>query len=516
MRGGARVPRARRTPGTLSPRPREPTKQMGPYRRPGAADLPGLARHQELRDIARAALRYGLLLLLDHDLFVRGLALEVQERAQGDGIFGRPELGEQHGGGTVGRVVDPARALRHVLDLDHLGLEAFQHEAAPVVGRPERDGFAVLQPALVEGLRVLVVDHVPREVVVDVAVLEDLDERRALVGGGELERLLHVRDVAVHDAGDERGTRRQSEDARADGTVGRAHGRGLGHLAQLARRRVLALGQAVDLVVEEQDRQVHVAPEDVQQVVAADREPVAVAGHDENLELGPRQLEPGGDSRRPPVDRVEAVRVHVVREAARAADPRDEHDVLFLKTEGRHRLLHRAQDGVVPTAPAPPHVLVGLEVLLGVLRHGSRGPRDNAHCFASRSWLMASRISWLASGMPRTRLNPTASTRYSARRTRTSWPLLISGTSTRLNWRRIWPRSGGSGFRWRMWTEATALPSICASSTAAVMAPYVPPQPTTSTSPDSLPLTTVGGISCATRRTFSARVRTMWSWLSAS
>src|SRR5256885_2100864 len=58
---------------------------------------------------------------------------------------------------------------------------------------------------------------------------------------------------------------------------------------------------------------------------------------------------------------------------------------------------------------------------------------------------MASRISWLASGMPRTRLNPTASTRYSALRTRTSWPLLISGTRTRRYCRRIWPRSGGSG-----------------------------------------------------------------------
>src|SRR3990170_6973008 len=176
MRGGARRPQARRSPATLSLRPREPTKQMGPYRRPALTYLPGLARHQELRDIARAALRYGLLLLLDHDLFVRGLALEIQEHAHWDGVFGRPELGEQHGGGTVGRVVDPARALRHVLDLDHLGLETFQHEAAPVVGWPERDGLAVLQPALVEDLRVLVVHHVPREVIVDVAVLEDLDE----------------------------------------------------------------------------------------------------------------------------------------------------------------------------------------------------------------------------------------------------------------------------------------------------------------------------------------------------
>src|SRR3972149_5996337 len=47
--------------------------------------------------------------------------------------------------------------------------------------------------------------------------------------------------------------------------------------------------------------------------------------------------------------------------------------------------------------------------------------------------MIASWISSLASGSPRTRLKPTASTRYSARSTRTSWPLLISGTSTRRN-----------------------------------------------------------------------------------
>src|SRR6266516_7989094 len=34
MRGGARRPQVRRTPCTLNLRPRAPTKQMGPYRRP--------------------------------------------------------------------------------------------------------------------------------------------------------------------------------------------------------------------------------------------------------------------------------------------------------------------------------------------------------------------------------------------------------------------------------------------------------------------------------------------------
>src|SRR5262249_40669749 len=130
------------------------------------------------------------------------------------------------------------------------------------------------------------------------------------------------------------------------------------------------------------------------------------------------------DSRRPAVDGVKAIGVHVVREPARAADPGDEDDVLLGDAEVGHRLLHGAQDGVVTASRAPPDVLVGLEILLGVLRgpalRRSRLSRDRAHRFSSKIWLMAARISWLASGIPLTRLNPTASTRYSARRMRTS------------------------------------------------------------------------------------------------
>src|SRR6266436_1305440 len=40
MRGGDRELRARRSLSTLSPQPREPTKQMGPYRQPGGLGPP--------------------------------------------------------------------------------------------------------------------------------------------------------------------------------------------------------------------------------------------------------------------------------------------------------------------------------------------------------------------------------------------------------------------------------------------------------------------------------------------
>ena len=102
----------------------------------------------------------------------------------------------------------------------------------------------------------------------------------------------------------------------------------LGLLAELRGRRGLALRQAVDPVVEHDDLDVDVPPHRVEDVVAADRERVAVAGDHPDHELRAGELEAGGDRRRPAVDRVEAVGVHVVREAAGAADPADEDDVL--------------------------------------------------------------------------------------------------------------------------------------------------------------------------------------------
>ena len=62
----------------------------------------------------------------------------------------------------------------------------------------------MLDPELVLDLRLAVVEDPPRHVVVDVAILEDLHEGGAAVRGSPLERLLHVGDVPVDGARDER------------------------------------------------------------------------------------------------------------------------------------------------------------------------------------------------------------------------------------------------------------------------------------------------------------------------
>src|SRR5207249_10203359 len=129
-------------------------------------------------------------------------------------------------------------------------------------------------------------------------------------------------------------------------------------LAELGLWGVLALRQAVDAVVEQDNRDVDVAAQRVQKVVAADTEAVAVAGDDEDLEVTARCLEAGGYRRRAAVDAVEAVSVHVIRQAAGAADARDEDDLLPRHAEIGHQLLGLRQDRVVAAAGARSHFLV--------------------------------------------------------------------------------------------------------------------------------------------------------------
>ena len=212
--------------------------------------------------------------------------------------------------------------------------------------------------------------------------------------------------------------------------------------------RVLALGQPVDPVVEQQDRQVHVAAQRVDQVVAADRQRVAVAGDHPHRQVRPGGGQAGRDRRRAAVDRVHPVGVHVVREARGAADPGDDDHVLAGDAEAGQEALDGVEDDVVTAAGAPAHLLVGLEVLrlqLGLLRAvrlhrvrdrvGDRalgracpvrtcghsassgrvgGERGAGWCESMTSWITAA-SSAARKGSPRTWVWLSTSTRYFAR-----------------------------------------------------------------------------------------------------
>src|SRR5439155_5940809 len=167
------------------------------------SDLPGLSRDEQLGDVPRPPLGDGLLLLLDQDLLVGRLARVGGQHPERDRVVGGPEMRQHERGRAIGLVVHPERALGHVPDLHDLWLDAVEDEAATIVHWTEDQRLAVLDLEFVQDLRLPVVEHVPGEVVVDVAVLQNLDEGGALVLGGALERLLHVGDVAVDGAGDE-------------------------------------------------------------------------------------------------------------------------------------------------------------------------------------------------------------------------------------------------------------------------------------------------------------------------
>ena len=114
-------------------------------------------------------------------------------------------------------------------DESELAVDAHRHGAL-LLGA-ERDRLAVheVDHHLVAGL--LLGDLVELAVVEDVAVLVDLDERRAVVVVGGAERLDHVLAVEVVGAGDEAGLGAERDGERVERRVDRAHRRRLGDLA---------------------------------------------------------------------------------------------------------------------------------------------------------------------------------------------------------------------------------------------------------------------------------------------
>src|SRR5690348_4724082 len=98
-------------------------------------------------------------------------------------------------------------------------------------------------------------------------------------------------------------------------------------------------------------------------VVPADGQRVAVACSDPNFQLRIGNFNPGGDSRRAAVNRVESISVHVVRETAGAADSGDHDEVLLANAELREDGLYGGKDRIITTARTPTNFLVGLKVL---------------------------------------------------------------------------------------------------------------------------------------------------------
>ena len=149
----------------------------------------------------------------------------------------------------------------------------------------EGDGLAVFESDEVVVAGVGLFELFEGAVVEDVAVLVDLDEGGALVSAAALEDLSRcLRSMSMV-----RATKVASAPmARESGLKGwSASPAGwIWYSCRFAGGRVLAFGEAVDAVVEEEDFEVDVAAEDVDEVVAADGEGVAVAGDDPDCRSG--------------------------------------------------------------------------------------------------------------------------------------------------------------------------------------------------------------------------------------
>src|SRR5205085_3889109 len=249
---------------------------------------PHVAAVDELFELAAPLARDGFLDLVRHQVFV-GRALDVAEDA--DGLREGRELHAREHEGDRGvflvRVVDEAVRFvqaRLAPQLNHFGERPLHADAfVAVLAEDHRTPVLKIQNAF--GSRGAFGEGVERAVVEDVAVLVDLDEGDALVAGRRLDDRPEVFDVNVYGARDEGRLRGDGERERVDRVVYDAHRRGLRLLAALRGRAVLPLRQPVDAVVEEYVVEVEVAPDGVHEVVAADRERVAVARDDPDGEV---------------------------------------------------------------------------------------------------------------------------------------------------------------------------------------------------------------------------------------
>ena len=261
--------------------------------------------------------------------------------------------------------------------------------------------------------------------------------------------------VGVDGAGHERRLGAERQRDRVERVVDRAHRRGLGDLAGLRRRRVLPLRQAVDAVVEQHDRHVDVAAHRVDQVVAADRQRVAVTGDDPHREVRTRGLEAGGDGRGTSVDGVHAVGVRGSTGSGSSSRCPRRTRCSRGAGPGRAGPLHRAEDRVVAAAGTPADLLVAGELLGGLIAVDVGTP-----CRPRGSSIMAvscglvdvdDRAADQLRDLQRHALGPaggrSASTRYLARSSiraaRGSSPARAPGRSGR-GWRRG-PAGTGSG-----------------------------------------------------------------------
>src|SRR6185312_3943814 len=254
-------------------------------------------------------------------------------------------------------------------ELDHDGAEAVQPD--PLLPfRAEYERLPLFEEYRLDRLASLFCKDLEGAVIKYIAVLIDLQEGCSFVGVTAQEHLLQMLGIAVHASRHETGIRTHRQGEGIEGMIDASERRGFRDLMFLRRRRILALGQPIDLVVEEHDIEIEIPPQQMNGVIPADTQTVPVPGDYPNAQFGSRGFETRRDGRRSAMDGMHPVGAHIIWKAAAAADARNDDDVLAGDSEGRHHLLNLCEDGVIYAARAPAHFLVRSEVFC------SQGRRD--------------------------------------------------------------------------------------------------------------------------------------------
>src|SRR4030095_10293206 len=161
-------------------------------------------------------------------------------------------------------------------------------------------------------------------VVVHVTVLIHFDERSALVGGSALDSGNEMLGICINSARHKCCLSANRHAERIEGMIGDTQGSRFDTLLPEFRGRgILSFGKPVDAVVKEHDLHIHIAPQDMQQVIAPNTESITVTRDHPYHEIGPAGLEPSGNGRCTAMNGVEAIRMHIVWEAAGTPDTRD-------------------------------------------------------------------------------------------------------------------------------------------------------------------------------------------------
>ena len=148
-----------------------------------------------------------------------------------------------------------------------------------------------------------------------------------------LDQLLELGNVVRHFAADESGAGRGCQRAGVEMRLLIAERSRRGQPRLRRGRRHLAAGHAVDLVVEHQAGQLEIAPAGVDQMIAADGETVAVAGDDDDMQIGTRQREAGRIGQRPAVRHMESIGVDIGRQPPGAANAGDDREFVLVDAE---------------------------------------------------------------------------------------------------------------------------------------------------------------------------------------